>query len=378
MPFYFRKSVSAGPFRFNFSKGGVGASVGVKGFRIGTGPRGHYVHAGRGGLYYRASLGGKAKGSSVSTTPRNFVPPPSHPSQQAVGEPDVVMHRVSSADVLEMQDERFGDLLDELNRKQAEASSAWLLGSLGVGAGLLIWAAGGGFWWAAGFLLVGIAIGLWRDTYSRSAVLFYELEDDAQQAYVALTEAFDRAASCNGKWHIDAGGNVETLAAWKRNAGAGRIVARQPTTLTYALRSFLKCNITPPALRVGKETLMFLPDVVLVVEKEKVGAVSYDALNIRYQDSQFIESEAVPADAEVISQTWQHPNKSGGPDRRFKDNRLIPICLYETAHLTSSNGLKELVQFSRTGVTQPLVDAVRFLARSTRTKSAASAMPSLQ
>jgi len=43
MPFYIRKSVSAGPFRFNFSKGGVGVSVGVKGLRVRTGPRGHYV-----------------------------------------------------------------------------------------------------------------------------------------------------------------------------------------------------------------------------------------------------------------------------------------------------------------------------------------------
>ena len=51
MPFYLRKSISAGPFRFNFSKGGVGALIGVRGLRIGTGPRGHYVHAGRGGVY---------------------------------------------------------------------------------------------------------------------------------------------------------------------------------------------------------------------------------------------------------------------------------------------------------------------------------------
>ncbi len=38
MPFYFRKSVTAGPFRFNLSSGGVGVSIGVKGLRIGTGP----------------------------------------------------------------------------------------------------------------------------------------------------------------------------------------------------------------------------------------------------------------------------------------------------------------------------------------------------
>src|SRR3954470_12829589 len=58
MGFYIRKSVSAGPFRFNLSGSGVGLSVGVKGFRVGSGPRGNYVHMGRGGLYYRASLGG--------------------------------------------------------------------------------------------------------------------------------------------------------------------------------------------------------------------------------------------------------------------------------------------------------------------------------
>jgi Protein of unknown function (DUF4236) len=43
---YIRKSVRAGPFRFNLSKSGVGVSAGVPGFRIGTGPRGNYVFAG--------------------------------------------------------------------------------------------------------------------------------------------------------------------------------------------------------------------------------------------------------------------------------------------------------------------------------------------
>jgi Protein of unknown function (DUF4236) len=57
MGFYIRKSVKAGPFRFNLSKSGIGTSVGVRGFRVGTGPRGTRVFAGRNGLYYRASLG---------------------------------------------------------------------------------------------------------------------------------------------------------------------------------------------------------------------------------------------------------------------------------------------------------------------------------
>jgi len=53
---YLRKSVKMGPLRINFSKSGIGYSVGVRGARIGTGPRGSYVAAGRGGIYYRQFL----------------------------------------------------------------------------------------------------------------------------------------------------------------------------------------------------------------------------------------------------------------------------------------------------------------------------------
>jgi hypothetical protein len=57
MSFYIRKAVRAGPIRLNLSKSGVGTSVGVTGFRVGSGPRGNYVHTGRYGLYYRKFFG---------------------------------------------------------------------------------------------------------------------------------------------------------------------------------------------------------------------------------------------------------------------------------------------------------------------------------
>lgn len=59
MSFYIRKSIKAGPFRFNLSKSGLGVSAGIPGFRVGTGPRGNYVHMGRNGIYYRASVNGQ-------------------------------------------------------------------------------------------------------------------------------------------------------------------------------------------------------------------------------------------------------------------------------------------------------------------------------
>lgn len=55
---FLRKSVIVGPFRFNFSKSGIGVSAGIKGLRVGSGPRGNYITVGKGGLYYRATLNG--------------------------------------------------------------------------------------------------------------------------------------------------------------------------------------------------------------------------------------------------------------------------------------------------------------------------------
>jgi hypothetical protein len=67
MSFYIRKPFRVGSFlRLNLSKSGIGASLGVKGFRLGTGPRGPYIHAGRYGLYYRKFLkSGKGAGGSA-------------------------------------------------------------------------------------------------------------------------------------------------------------------------------------------------------------------------------------------------------------------------------------------------------------------------
>ncbi|WP_408591835.1 hypothetical protein [Novosphingobium sp.] len=87
--------------------------------------------------------------------------------------------------------------------------------------------------------------------------------------------------------------------------------------------------------------------------------MGYHALQVTWQPSNFIESGSVPRDAEISHYTWEHPNKSGGPDRRFKNNRQLPVCLYEAMHLRSASGLNELLEFSRCGRVQPLVSAFR-------------------
>lgn len=88
---------------------------------------------------------------------------------------------------------------------------------------------------------------------------------------------------------------------------------------------------------------------MLVFENNKVGAVSYADLEIGIESVRFVEDGAVPRDAQIVDHTWRYVNKSGGPDRRFNNNRQIPICQYEDMNLISATGLNERIEFSKIG-----------------------------
>ena len=93
------------------------------------------------------------------------------------------------------------------------------------------------------------------------------------------------------------------------------------------MATIMRTLITPPAITLGNRAFYFFPELVIVKHGSRFGAVGYDDLQVRCQMSRFIEDETPPTDAQVIGHTWKHPNKSGGPDRRFRDNRQLPVCL---------------------------------------------------
>ena len=354
MPFYFRKSVRAGPFRFNFSKGGLGMSVGVKGLRIGTGPRGHYVHAGVGGFYYRASLNQPQSQNSEPVRPENFVQP-SVPEGANDG-----MIEITSANATTMQETTFSDLLGEINLKSQQVRmSITLCGLAALIVALPLFAVGAKAVGAILLVPMAWAIGAWLDSFKRAAVLFYEVEDKVAEHFKSICEGFDALAACAGIWHVQAGKKVQDLTTWKRQAGASNLIRRSKTKISYALPDVLKCNITPPMVQVGKSSIYFMPDMILVRDATGFGAVRYDKLRVEWELSSFIETDRVPPDAEVSHYTWAHPNKGGGPDRRYKNNHQIPVCNYEVMHLLSASGLNEILQFSKRGLIAPLALAFK-------------------
>ena len=364
MGFYVRKSVKLGPFRFNLSKSGVGVSTGFRGFRVGTGPRGNYIHMGRGGLYYRKTLapGGRSHTPTAPSSNPGFDIPSGN--QDPGHEP---LQEIESADAAQIVDSSSTELVEELNAKQRK----WRIAPLVLIAGLVV------MWYVAtmptppwvstAVLIATLALAMfaaYQDRLRKTTVVLYDIEDDYATVYQNLHDAFERMQKCKKKWHTVAEGKVTDR---KRNAGASAIVKRNPINLTIALPKRVKTNVRVPCIPVGKQQLYFFPDRILVFEKNAVGAVSYENLNIEAWSQRFIEDEAVPKDSQIVDHTWRYVNKDGGPDRRFNDNKRLPIVLYETISMRSDTGLNEEIQLSRAEVGGGFVQAIRSVAQGYRT-----------
>jgi hypothetical protein len=360
MGFYIRKYIKVGPFRFNLSKSGVGVSAGVKGLRLGAGPRGNYVHLGRYGLYYRTTIP-QSSPSPVTSRPKSVPEPKNIPETEIPPQTHEPLKIIESADVSQIVDSSSAELLNELNHKRRKirfwpivAVATIFVTALGFMGGLPKWAIAALF--AAG--AIGVYLVSQRDLLAKTAVIFYDLDPEMEKAYTTLHQSGEQLASCAKVWHIEAQGQVRNR---KYHAGASSLVQRKATFINKREPPYVKTNVETVAIGVGRRVLHFFPDRILVYDTNGVGAVSYNALQLNVKQSRFIENEGAPGDSKIVDHTWRYVNQKGGPDRRFKNNSQLPICLYDEISLNSPSGLNEIIQLSRCGIGEEFMKAVRFL-----------------
>ncbi len=215
MGFYLRKSIRVGPLRFNISNSGIGVSAGIPGFRVGTGPRGNYVHVGAGGLYYRTTI----PTPSRSPAQRQVSRPAEQPSTHSV------LELIGSSCVSQMVDATSSGLLSELNEKQ-KRSRIWPLVAVlsliftGTIAGLVP-----SFWvvLSAAILSLTVVLATYQfDELRKTVVVLYDLDSKTQTAYELVHTCVAQLASCGGKWHVNARGQVLDP---KYHGGAGSLIS---------------------------------------------------------------------------------------------------------------------------------------------------------
>jgi hypothetical protein len=335
MGFYVRKSLKAGPFRFNLSNSGVGVSVGVPGFRVGTGPRGNYVSMGSAGLSYRATSG------SAAGVPLQ----PGRPTAYTPIRDSIVMEDVTGADVHDLHPTGNGDIVDQLNAAAARWPLGWgftiivfIAGAASLPGGLIIW-------------LLAIPAAIWlflRDKARKSVVLFYDVADADERWFESVVEAATVVASSQRIWRVVQTGQIRTTHQHKTNAGAGNLVNRIPAKFSFKGPKHLVTNISVPSITAGKVKIHFLPDRLLIVEGRHYTDVAYSSTRVTSSTTRFIEEARsnLPRDAQKVGETWQYVNVKGGPDRRFSNNPVLPVMLYGEMEIASASGFRWKMQSS--------------------------------
>ena len=342
MGFRFRRTIRIVPgVRLNVSRSGTSISLGGRGFHSTVGPKGTRTTVGLPGsglswTSYRPYTTGRQPQFEPSSTPDSAITPSSIDPEAIVFE-SAALEQLISGSTSEL-----APILDAVRKRWrfhpivlvlALSAVALAVASNSPPAiiGAIVFAA---IAWPAAAIL---------DRHRLTITLDYDLQDNQLRRFDELVQQFQGLTKCRQVWRV----TLECRQTdKKRNAGASHSVQRQVTALRTALPDLIKSNLKFPSIPVGKKTIYFAPDAVLIVARRSVAALDYDDFEIDARRIKYIEDARPPRDAAVVGTTWQYVNKGGGPDRRFSNNRRLPICVYGEMDMKSSSGFNERIQCS--------------------------------
>jgi hypothetical protein len=194
---------------------------------------------------------------------------------------------------------------------------------------------------AVGFLLSVLIWRSFRDAHTHD--IHYALDDQAKQQFARKETALASLASCSRVWLLS---TRSATSDRKRNAGAGTLISRKPVRIGALATKGFKSSLAISSIEADQTTFHFLPDQILLFSRNRYTSIQYDQLSVDIEATRFIETEAVPQDSQQIDTTWQYVNKGGEPDRRFNNNRQIPIVRYGELRLHNTAGLNVILQTS--------------------------------
>lgn len=322
----YRKSINlGGGFRVNISKSGIGYSWGVKGFRHTKTARGTtrktYSIPGTGLSYIEES--GKKKRSNGGVNPNQ--------NQAAISN----AVSTENVNVSDYQPAEYEELLAQIRKAQRlDYLSNWLIATIILAAfPLFIFTA------IAGVILKIVVRSKMKVTME------YSFDADSQAAYDDLSAIWMSLNKNQKFWQTISESSLDRKTSGGASRGVNRISAKAINKLPF----FVESNVQPFGLKLRKQKVYFLPDKVLVVSKMNVGAISYSDVDMGFGTTRFVETDPVPKDAKVVGQTWLKVNKNGTPDKRFKNNRQVPVCEYGEVLVKSGAGLHIELMCSNSG-----------------------------
>ena len=331
MGFRYRKSINlGGGFRINLSKSGVGYSWGTKGFRITKTANGKtrktYSIPGT-GISYSTESGSKKTPAQRSSYHSNPTPlPNATETYGAIG--------IETAALDNFQSAEFHNITSTM--ENTLCLNKWST--------ILIWCVLLCFSNPVFIFLPLLGIALKILAHTKGVVhLEYDFDAEKLEESNRRLSAWEILAEGDKEWQIlSAQFNSNT----KTHAGANRSINRAECKIIRKSPFYIKSNVELVQLKLQKETFIILPDKIFIVRKNKVGAEEYENIRISTSSVHFVESDPVPKDAQIVDYTWRYVNKNGTPDKRYKDNRRLPICNYGVVYIRSDSGINVELQVS--------------------------------
>lgn len=184
--------------------------------------------------------------------------------------------------------------------------------------------------------------------------LTYEMDDINTKKFESLNNFLIELSKNKRLWQIGSSVHVYNT---KYNAGAGNNVTRHPISICRKMPWYISKNIDVYCLNLTDEKIYFTPDRMLIFKKfGGIGVRSYNDMVANFSWTNFVETEFVPRDSEIVRYTWTYVNKSGGPDKRFNNNRQIPVCKYGEIQLQTEDGINIMLNSSNHQLTSTIQD----------------------
>ncbi|MDK3075537.1 DUF4236 domain-containing protein [Sedimentitalea sp. JM2-8] len=388
MTLRFRQTFTLFPgVRINIGKRGISSSIGVPGASVNIGRQG-----------VRATVGAPGTGLSYSTLvlptgkqsrtqpsqpvpdPDGFTPPPSvspaagnNPASAKVYMPQTGMNEIASASVEVLSSKSLIPLRDLIAKareqqsqvktdlREAREEEAKQHGELNRRKLSL-------FRWFYKKRIAELEAALpvtqaevkrlvnWED--NTSIAVEFEAGDEAQRAYSSMIRAFDTLKQSSKIWDVTADRSTNQFV---ERTLANRSIDRHPVTFEFSSTDLIQ--FSGRAMRfenVNGDDILIYPGVAVVPRADGIFAlIDIRELKIDIGAVRFHEDEEVPGDAKVIGHTWARTNKDGSPDRRFRENYQIPICLYGQIAFQSQTGVSEEYMVSNGEVALAFVEAAQ-------------------
>ena len=369
MAWAFRKRIKVIPGVYiNLSKSGISANTGVRGASLTFRSDGVYRNLGLPGtgIYSRQKVGDYGGSARDEGTDQEFAPDEAF---------EVAAHDYSfiGADPLEVTSEGLQGLqqavIDANSQKQELTRDAESIkGSLSllrIGEVLskvfLIY-----FFVAS--LKKSIQAGIKRrqdalkevsESIAASAVsLAVEMDADCSTAHQKVQSAFDALTRCSCIWDITSGSDIDRV---KSRSAASMSVER---LITKCLRKDLP-GITSPETplvflnRNGADIYMYSGFFVMFESPSRMGILDITELEIEYEATRFVETDAIPPDSQQVGEAWEKSNKDGSRDKRYAENRQFPVIKYGEITFRSGSGIYERYMFSDPRKAEEFVDALQ-------------------